>query len=43
MAKKEQPPYRVVSKPPEGYKLPDFFWETMIKQAIKQVTKTTAG
>lgn len=35
MAKK-QLPYRVISKPPEKYKLPDFFWEMMIKAAVEQ-------
>lgn len=41
MAKK-QPPYRVISKPPEGYKLPSFFWEVMIKGAIEDIKKANS-
>lgn len=34
---KKQLPYKVVSKPPNGYKLPDFFWDMMIKAGVEEV------
>ncbi|MBU2699286.1 hypothetical protein Ga0466249_000365 [Sporomusaceae bacterium BoRhaA] len=36
---KKQPPYRVISKPPEGYELPEFFLEVMIRKTIEQMQK----
>ena len=42
MAKKNELPYRVISKPPEGYKLPDFFWEFAIKKAIEILKKESS-
>lgn len=38
---KKQPPYRLIAKPPEGYKLPDVFWDMMIKKAIEAARNET--
>ncbi|WP_215829444.1 hypothetical protein [Pelorhabdus rhamnosifermentans] len=36
MPKKEQP-YKVISKPPKGYKLPNCFWDIMIRKTIERI------
>jgi len=40
---KQQLPYKVISKPPEGYKLPECFWDMMVKAAIEEARKISAG
>jgi len=39
----KQPPYKVTSTPPDGYKLPDSFWAMMINKAIERVKKQQAA
>lgn len=42
----KQMPYKVISTPPLGYKLPDSFWKVMIHKAMeknKKVVLKNAG
>lgn len=42
MAKK-QPPFKVISKPPDNYKVPDMVLDVFIKKAIELVLIDQAG